>query len=566
MANLERRNSAQLKRRTSNGPSITLQVTGGPCAGKEYQLQGQETIVGRQADCDIVVSDISVSRRHISISNENGSYVLRDLGSGNGTYYRNAMVSPDGVEIKDGSVFKIGDTELTFAVSQGYRASRTQSREHRMPSGRDAVPRSGQRQRGSGRPDQRSGEASLSPRRRDQRAPRRSKFKIVLSIFIALALFAVLAKFAYEKHLADQRAAQEFAELKKQEDAIIDSIVAAVDKGRASTRKGEFKEAIRHFEEATKIATEQEQELPRDVKRNLDYAKKEVANQDLIEQSRGLAKDGKLGEAVQNLDKITEDSFFYNKVSEIKNEFGEYFPDYIDKAKKLLSEKNFDEAQEAVEEILAVNPREETAVQLQAEIEKAAQLARRPVRKKVVAQVIEKEDVTAPILAVFYKGQIEAAIEQAKGCADADCAKLLTKLEAFNAAFANVESDTEKAFSTLMAIPGAQKSSFYSAISSKISTTLTKAGIREMGSENYAAAFKAFQRVLSLDSGNNVARKHMVTIRQHAQELFQQGYVEKTVDPESARRRFEKVIAMTDANDDLNQKAKRHLKQLSGGY
>lgn len=565
MANIERRNSTHLKRRTSNGPSITVQVTGGPCAGNEYQLQNQETIIGRQADCDIVISDISVSRRHVSVSKENGSYILRDLGSGNGTYYRNALVPPDGVEIQDNSAFKIGDTELTFSVASGHRASRTHSREQRLSTGRGVEPRSIQRQR-SGRAEKEEAVESVAGRRRGQRAPKKSKLKLVALSIIVIGLLAIFAKFAYEKNLADQQAALEFAEIKKQEEAIIDSIAAAVDKGRASTRKGEFKEAIGHFEEATKIATEHEQELPRDVKRNLDYAKKEVANQDLIEQSKALAKDNKLGEAVQALDKITEDSFFYNKVSEIKNEFRVYFPEYMIKAKKLLEEKSFDEAQEAVEEILVVDPREEQAIQLQAEIEKAAQLARRPVRKKVVAQAVEKVDVTAPILAVFYKGQIEAAIEQAKGCSEADCAKLLTKLEAFNAAFANVESDTEKAFSTLMAIPGAQKSSFYSAISSKISTTLTKAGIREMGSENYAAAFKAFQRVLSSDPGNNVARKHMGTIRQHAQELFQQGYVDKATDPESARRHFEKVIAMTDSKDDLNQKAKRHLKQLTGGY
>ncbi len=567
MANIERRNSTHLKRRASNGPSVTLSITGGPCAGNEYSLQGTETIVGRQSDCDIVVSDISVSRKHVSIVNENGLYVLRDLGSGNGTYYKNELISPDGVEIHDGAVFKIGDTELTFAVTSGHRASRTLSRENRLSSGGTA-PRSPARQRGERALSRGGGEEEELPsaRRRHQRTPKKSKLKMLLLGVVALAIFSVLGKFAYEKNLADQKAALDFAELKKQEDAIIDAISMAVDKGRASTRKGEFKEAILHFEEATKIAEEHEQELPRDIKRNLDYAKKEVSNQELIEQARASAKDGKLGEAAQAIDKIGEDSFFYNKISEVKDEFKKYFPDYLEKAKKLLDEKSFDEAQAAIEEILAVDPRDEQAVQFQAEIERAAQLARRPVRRKVVAQVIEKEDVTAPILATFYKGQIAAAVEQAKGCPEADCVKLLGKLESFNAAFANVESDTEKAFSALMAIPGAQKSSFYPAISGKIATTLTKAGIREMGNENYAAAFKAFQRVLSLDAGNNVARKHMVTIRQHAQELFQQGYVEKSVDPESARRRFEKVISMTDSKDDLNQKAKRHLKQISGGY
>lgn len=561
MTNIERRNSVHPIRKNSDNVSVTLRVTGGPCSGNEYQLDEDEIIIGRQSDCNIVISDISVSRKHVCISRENGKYFLKDLGSGNGTYFNDELLAAEGIEIQNNFSFKIGDTELTFLLSSAHRLSRTNSRETRRSSGTDFDSRlKGGR---SGRRKEESASASLRGKTRN--APKKSKLKIILIAIVCLFLFSILGKFAYEKKLDNQKVASEFAELKKQKDAIIDSMSVAVDKGRASTRKGDFKGAILHFQEAMKISEDNDLELPSDAKRNLEYAKKEVENQELIEQSQIIAKNGKLKEAVENINKISENSFYYNKISEIKDGFKEYFSTHMEKAKKLLEEKNFDDAQEAVEEILAVNPKEEDALKLQEEIERAAQLAKRPV-KKVTVQAVEKEDVTAPILSVFYKGQLEAAIEQARACSDSECAKLVSRLEAFNAAFANVESDTEKAFSTLMTIPGAQKSSFYAAISSKIATTLTKDGIREMGNENYSAAFKAFQRVLSLDSGNNVAKKHMVTIRQHANELFQQGYVEKGMDPEAARRKFEKVITMTDAKDDLNQKAKRHLSQLSGGY
>ena len=566
MATLERRSSTNLKRRVSNGPSVTVHVTAGPCTGQEYPIQSQETVIGRQAGCDIVISDISVSRKHVSIAREGAAYILRDLGSGNGTYYEGEPIAPEGIELHDGALVKIGDTELTFSMTLGHRVSpRTMSREGRRALSREDVPRSGTRQRAgrSGR-----GDDDVPSRRRNnhREEPKKSKLKAVGFVVVALALIGLFAKVAIDKQKAAQEAAAENAVLREQEEAILGAIAEVVDKGRAATRKGEFKQAIVHFEEATKLAAEHERELPRDVQRNLDYAKKEVAFQDLMDKSRELAKGGKLGEAAQELAKITEDSFFYGThVDELKAEFKVYFPDYISKAKQLLAAKEFDAAQEAVEEVLAIDQKDASATQMQAEIERAAQLAKRPVKKKE-EQVVQKEDVTAPILAVFYKGQLEVAIEQAKACSDADCAKLLAKLEAFNAAYAEVEDDTEKAFSTLMAIPGAKKSSFYTAIGSKIATTLTKSGIREMGSENYAAAFKAFQKALSIDAGNNVARKHMVTIHHHAQELFQQAYVEKAVDPESARRHFEKVLTMTDSSDELNQKAKRQLKSLSGGY
>ena len=66
----------------------------------------------------------------------------------------------------------------------------------------------------------------------------------------------------------------------------------------------------------------------------------------------------------------------------------------------MLAAKEFDAAQEAVEEVLAIDQKDASATQMQAEIERAAQLAKRPVKKKVV-QAVQKEDVTAPILAVF---------------------------------------------------------------------------------------------------------------------------------------------------------------------
>jgi pSer/pThr/pTyr-binding forkhead associated (FHA) protein len=520
-----------------------------------------DVIIGRQSDCSIVISDISVSRKHISISNKNGRYFLRDLGSGNGTYLGNEKIPHEGTEIQDGSVFKIGDTELTFSCASPVRRSpRMNSRETRRASGTDFEARSNLRSR-TGRNEREAAEKA-SPRRGK---PKKSKLKFILMSMFLLGLLVVVGKVAYQKNLEDQRIALELEEQRKEEEAIIDSIGEEVKKGRAATQKGDFKVAITHFQEAAKIAEAHDQKLPSDTKRQLDYATKEVTNQELIEQSRELAKNTKLKEAVQSLDKISENSFYYGKIPEIKDEFKEYFDGFMQNARQLLEQKNYEEAEAAVDEILAVNPRDDAALKLQAEILRAAELAKRPI-KRAAAPVVEKEDVTAPILSVFYKGDVSAAIEQARACSEADCAKLAEKFEAFNAAFANVERDTEKAFSALMAIPGAQKSSFYGAIATKIATTLTKDGIREMGSENYSAAFKAFQRVLRLEAGNTIAKKHMVTIRQHANELFQQGYVEKGMDPEAARRKFEKVIGMTDSKDELNHKAKRHLSQLSGGF
>jgi pSer/pThr/pTyr-binding forkhead associated (FHA) protein len=52
---------------------------------REFPLWGQRTVVGRAADCDIVLNVPSVSAHHAEIVFSDGAYQVQDLGSTNGT-------------------------------------------------------------------------------------------------------------------------------------------------------------------------------------------------------------------------------------------------------------------------------------------------------------------------------------------------------------------------------------------------------------------------------------------------------------------------------------------------
>ena len=564
--------------RSAAADGAVLQIVSGTNSGSEYKVSDGEIIIGRQASCGIVISDIAISRKHASVSFEDGKYILRDLGSGNGTTLDGKPVSMDGVQLRDGQTFKLGDTEIFFSTSGARKGAmvkgRTSSREVARRSASNPEIPVRRRRRSTDAVDENDeleivdGDSSRrgSRRRRGREEPvkKSSKAVLVLVVVLIVGLVSVFTKILYDKNQIAQKQRDVLAQIQEQEDAIKNSVSDAIGKGRDASRKGEFKAALAAFEEAEKIASENEIELPKDAKRNIEYAKKEIANQELVNQSRELAQAGKLSEAMQLVGKIPENSFFYGRISDLKVDFTQYFPPFLEKARAFLKEKKFDEAQAALEEIFVVDSRDPEALKLQADIERAAELAKRPVRKKPVA-VVERVDPSLPALELFYKGQMEAALETAKACNEPECVKVAAKIAAFADAFVNVDLDTEKAFNALMEVPGAKKSTFYKAIASKIATTVAKEGVREMGSQNYAAAFKAFQRVLSLDPMNPVARKHMTTIHQSAQELFQQGYVEKGTDPESARRKFEKVLTLTANNDDLHVKAQRQLKSLMSG-
>ncbi len=63
-----------------------LRVAEGPMAGQEFILTGLRSTIGRGNNNSVVVEDLAMSRLHFEIiRNSDDSYLLRDLGSANGT-------------------------------------------------------------------------------------------------------------------------------------------------------------------------------------------------------------------------------------------------------------------------------------------------------------------------------------------------------------------------------------------------------------------------------------------------------------------------------------------------
>jgi len=68
------------------GTSILAPAVIGPGGERLVLDAGVPVIVGRHGDCDLVVSDDRASRRHAEIVWSGSGYLVRDLGSTNGTY------------------------------------------------------------------------------------------------------------------------------------------------------------------------------------------------------------------------------------------------------------------------------------------------------------------------------------------------------------------------------------------------------------------------------------------------------------------------------------------------
>ncbi len=82
--------------------------------GATFSLPARKTVIGRDTDCDIVIPDVGVSRRHASIMPVPGGYLLTDESS-NGTLVNGSRVA--GTRILDnGDVLRLHDEEIRFEL------------------------------------------------------------------------------------------------------------------------------------------------------------------------------------------------------------------------------------------------------------------------------------------------------------------------------------------------------------------------------------------------------------------------------------------------------------------
>lgn len=96
-------------RRASEQQSfVTVRVVSGKDVYRVCTVyEGERVVCGRDRGCDLVCSDSSVSRHHLSVMVRSDGVYIDDLGSSNGTLYRGMSVShPTRVEI--GSEIQLG--------------------------------------------------------------------------------------------------------------------------------------------------------------------------------------------------------------------------------------------------------------------------------------------------------------------------------------------------------------------------------------------------------------------------------------------------------------------------
>jgi pSer/pThr/pTyr-binding forkhead associated (FHA) protein len=93
--------------------SALLVVKRGPNAGSRFLLDQPVTSAGRHPDSDILLDDVTVSRRHAEFRlDKDGSWAVADVGSLNGTYVNRQPV--DSTVLANNDQVQIGKFRLVF--------------------------------------------------------------------------------------------------------------------------------------------------------------------------------------------------------------------------------------------------------------------------------------------------------------------------------------------------------------------------------------------------------------------------------------------------------------------
>ncbi|HLL81041.1 MAG TPA: FHA domain-containing protein, partial [Longimicrobium sp.] len=87
----------------------------GPLEGRTFPLAGESFVIGRHAESQLQVLELSVSRRHCELRPDGElRWVLRDLGSASGTFVNSRPIAEH--LLAHGDLVQVGTTCLVFLL------------------------------------------------------------------------------------------------------------------------------------------------------------------------------------------------------------------------------------------------------------------------------------------------------------------------------------------------------------------------------------------------------------------------------------------------------------------
>ena len=95
--------------------SFELLVVEGPFKGRRFEIRESGTRLGRSSSCDIAITeDMALSRNHCLFEIVDGTVLVTDLASANGTLLNGEALGAESGKLKIGDVVQVGDSAIAL--------------------------------------------------------------------------------------------------------------------------------------------------------------------------------------------------------------------------------------------------------------------------------------------------------------------------------------------------------------------------------------------------------------------------------------------------------------------
>lgn len=535
---------------TPQGAAARLIVIAGPKAGSEYTLGNGTISVGRGADNQIVIPDLSVSRHHVTFEKTAQGFWVRDLGSGNGTRVNGKDVKDHA--LRHGDEVAIGDSVLRFVeeggvVVKGGKVKRPPPEAAPPPA---AAPGEEEEDTATEATSERT-EVSPAPRKPSgwkAMPPQRRRFYALAFVAVGLLLAVGVARQARraqmqkrEAQLAEEREARRLAGEK-------------FDEARALIKEGRWLQARNALVIAKGLAPDDPE-----VDRYLAHVEVESAAEEKLRDARLLMEKADFEGARGLVQGVSADSALAEQAEALKLKIEEAARTHADQVA----------AQEAAAAAAAARD---------ARAARAAKVEPPPKPVPAAPRTIVQQEIAA-IIEAYRDGDVKGALDRAGEAADGgnrDAVELKRRIGAFDAARregtsraqggkpAEATRALEQALKFDKEIVGPRRSKPALEVARTLSQQHMLLGMETRGDDQLPRAAQHFRAAVEADPGNDAAQRQLERAVARAKELYLEGYVARTTDPETARRIFRRVVQVLPPGDETYEKAKRWLDQLEG--
>ncbi|NPC79446.1 FHA domain-containing protein, partial [Pyxidicoccus fallax] len=601
---------------TRAGPPVQMLVLDGPDRGRKKRFQSVRMVIGRNKDCDFVLEDQSVSRRHLELVYGEGGVVMRDLGSVSGTQVNDQRV--DECVLKHGDELSIGKTRLRFvdeaeqikelrAQAEAREQEEKREREEAEKEAEEGRKSAGSAKRGEMDPgDPRFNEATNANYKladvlkeegknkgtmvvsRPVRPPTRGgpsrgkggltgRHKLLIGGAGLVVLLLSVGLVLVPKKPPPP----------PPEDPSVGRAKELMQKARTAVRKDEFAEAVR-------LVAAAEQMLPGVDEEGLGAAaKKQQEVVDAFQAVRALMDEKKFPEARERLKNAPEGTAKTDDVRrKLEAELDEKELAWkIQQVEESFASRDPEVVRPLVDALPALNrpPYEEKLEDLEAELAKeAADAARRGrnARERAVEVAKQKrkefiEEAFVDVERRFNGGEYQRAVlecdrvvDRHKG--DKDVRERAMTLKRLIPQFQrNLEDGQKKLESNALeaaAKPLRRAAELYrqigfrgslgNTLDEQLASSSVAAGQAALKRGDLAAAGSSFREALRLNPADGRARDGLDALQKKVEELYLQAYIQRDRDPQAAAEKFKVIIETASEGSEVKRKAEMYLGEL----